>query len=60
MERNRDGGHQRKTVGMVWANREELLVYGDDRLIEKIVSHDRRGIGVVCALDSQRGHLSSS
>ena len=34
MERNGDGCLQRKTVGVVYINRGELLVYGDDRLTE--------------------------
>ena len=32
MERNGEGGQQRKIAGMVWTNIGELLIYGDGRL----------------------------
>jgi len=54
MKRNRDDVQQRETAGMVWTNRGELLVYGDSRLTEKNCKSESWGVGVVCALNSQR------
>ena len=42
----------RETVGVVWTNRGELLVYEDGRLTSLSIVV----LGVICALNSKRSH----